>query len=181
MRGRAIAFQFATGTVGEDRTVPASLEATLGGERGSALFEGTLKGLDGVPAFDGSVRAEASDFGALLSALAVDLGSLPEEPLRDEFSAKGALSLSADAIAASDLQLRLGESQATGRISWAGGEVPRLDAKIVLNRIDLDRFLPDAVEPAPPDAASRFRSVGVNRSTRRLWSPCRRSQTTSGA
>ena len=154
VRGRAIAFQFATGTVGEDRTVPASLEASLGGERGSALFEGTLKGLDGVPAFDGSVRAEASDFGALLSALAVDLGSLPEEPLRDEFSAKGALSLSADAVAASDLQLRLGESQATGRTSWEGGDVPRLDAKIVLNRIDLDRFLPDAGEPAPTEATA---------------------------
>ena len=154
VRGRAIAFQFATGTVGEDRTVPASLEASLGGERGSALFEGTLKGLDGVPAFDGSVRAEASDLGALLRALAVDLGSLPEEPLRDEFSAKGALNLSADAMAASDLQLRLGESQATGRTSWEGRDVPRLDAKIVLNRIDLDRFLPDGGAPAPPDAAS---------------------------
>ena len=153
VRGRAIAFQFATGTVGEDRTVPASFEASLGGERGSALFEGTLKGLDGVPAFDGSLRAEAADFGALLSALAVDLGSLPEEPLRDEFSAKGALSLSAGAMAASDVQLRLGESQATGRISWAGGDVPRLDAKVVLNRIDLDRFLPSGGAPAPPDAA----------------------------
>ena len=154
VRGREIEFQLATATVGEDRTVPVSLEATFGGERGTALFEGILKSLDGMPAFDGSVRAEASDFAALLNALAVDLGSLPEAPLGREFSAKGALSLSADAVAASELQLRLGESQVTGALSWEGGDVPRLEAEIDLNRIDLDRFLPDGGGSEPAGAAA---------------------------
>ena len=152
VRGRAIGFQFATGTVGEGRTVPVSLEATLGGERGSALFEGTFKGLDATPTFDGNVRVEASDLGALLNALAVELGSLPAAPLGSAFSAKGALSLSADAIAARDLQVRLGESQATGALSWQDGAVPRLAGEIDLNRIDLDRFLPDSGEPEPVEA-----------------------------
>ena len=152
VRGRAIGFQFATGTVGEGRTVPVSLEATLGGERGSALFEGTLKNLDATPAFDGNVRTEASDLGALLNALAVELGSVPAGPLGSAFSAKGALSLSADAIAARDLQVRLGESQATGALSWQGGDLPRLAGEIDLNRIDLDRFLPDRSEPEPVEA-----------------------------
>ena len=160
VRGRAVEFQFATATVGEDRTLPVSLEAKLGGERGSALFEGTLKGLDGVPAFDGSVRAEAADLGALLDTLAVDLGSLPAEPFGTEFSARGALSLDADAIAASELQVRLGESQATGAVSWQGGDVPRLDARIDLNRIDLDRFLPVAGEPEPAGAAAGSTAAG---------------------
>ena len=160
VRGREIKFQLATATVGEDRTVPVSFEATFGGERGTALFEGTLKSLDGMPAFDGSVRAEASDFAALLNALAVDLGSLPEAPLGSEFSAKGALSLSADAVAASELQLRLGESQLTGALSWEGGDVPRLEAEIDLNRIDLDRFLPDGGEPEPAGAAERSTGDG---------------------
>ena len=160
VRGRAIGFKFATGTVGDDRAVPASLEATFGGERGSALFEGTLRGLDATPAFDGSVRAEASDFGALLNALAVDLGSLPEAPLHAEFSAKGALSLGAEAIAARELQVRLGESQATGALSWDGGEVPRLGANIDLNRIDLDRFLPDGGAPEPAEAEAGSASAG---------------------
>ncbi|MDE0049910.1 MAG: AsmA family protein [Rhodospirillales bacterium] len=160
VRGRAIKFQFATATVGDDRTLPVSLEAKLGGERGSALFEGTLTGLDGVPAFDGSVRAEAADLGALLDTLAVDLGSLPAEPFGAEFSARGALSLGADAIAASELQVRLGESQATGAVSWQGGDVPRLDARIDLNRIDLDRFLPVAGEPEPAGAAAGSTAAG---------------------
>ena len=154
VRGRAIGFQFATATVREDRTVPVSLEATFEGERGSTLFEGTLKDLDGTPAFDGSVKAGASDFGALLNALAVDLGSLPAEPLASAFSAKGKLSLSADAVAASELQVRLGESQATGAVSWEGVDVPRLDAEIDLNRIDLDRFLPNTGEPESAAAAT---------------------------
>ena len=159
-RGRAIAFQFATATVREDRTVPVSLEATFEAERGSTLFEGTLRGLDGTPAFDGSVKAGASDLGALLNALAVDLGSLPAEPLASAFSAKGKLSLSADTVAASELQVRLGESQATGAVSWEGGDVPRLDAEIDLNRIDLDRFLPHAGEPEPAAAAAGSTAAG---------------------
>ena len=153
VRGRAIKFRLATGTVGEDRTLPVSFEATFGGERGSALFEGILKGIDGMPAFDGNVRAEASDFGALLNALAVDLGSLPAEPLGREFSAKGAFSVRADTIAARELQVRLGESQANGTLSWQGGDVPRIAAEIDLNRIDLDRFLPDDGKPMPAGSA----------------------------
>ena len=165
VRGRAIGFKFATGTVGDDRTVPASLEATFGGERGNALFEGTLRGLDATPAFDGSVRAEASDFGTLLNALAVDLGSLPEAPLAGAFSAKGALSVGAEAIAASELQVRLGESQATGALSWEGGEVPRLGANIDLNRIDLDRFLPDGGAPEPAEADTGSTGAGQSGDT----------------
>ena len=154
VRGRAIRFLFATGTVGEDRTVPASLEATIGDEQGTALFEGILRGLDGIPTFDGSVRADAADLAALLNALAVDLGSMPAPPLASEFSVKGALSLSTDAIAASELQVRLGESQVTGALSWEDGDVPLLSAEIDLNRIDLDSFLPVAGEPEPARAAA---------------------------
>ena len=154
VRGRAIRFQLATATLGKDRSLPVSLEATFGDDRGGARFEGTLKGLDGIPAFDGSVRAEASDFGALLNALAVDLGSLPAEPLGNEFSAKGAFSVSANAIAARELQVRLGESQAEGTLSWQGGDVPKLGAEIDLNRLDLDRFLSAGSEPEPARGAS---------------------------
>ena len=153
VRGRAIKFQLATGTVGEDRTLPVSFEATFGGERGNALFEGILNGIDGMPTFDGSVRSEAPDFGALLNALAVDLGSLPAAPLGSEFSAKGEFSVRADTIAARELQVRLGESQANGMLSWQGGDVPRLAAEIDLNRIDLDRFLPDDGKPKPAGSA----------------------------
>ena len=158
LHGRTIAFQLATGTIGEDRALPLSLEASAGGERGTALFEGSVSGIDGTPAFDGTLRAQAADLGALLSALDIDPGALPPASLAGAFSAKGALSAHTGAVAARDLQLRLGESQASGALSWQGGDVPSFDAKIALDRIDLDRFLPAAGAPeaAPevaPDAA----------------------------
>ena len=142
VRGRPVAFQVATSTLGDDGTMPISVEAIFGGERGRALFEGTVRGNGETPAFDGNVRVEAADLGALLSALAVDLGTLPAASLAIEFDAKGALSLNADSIATRELQLRLGESQASGSLSWQGGDVPRLVADIDLNRLDLDQFLP---------------------------------------
>ena len=154
LHGRTIAFQLATGTIGEDRALPLSLEASAGGERGTALFVGSVSGIDGTPAFDGTLRAQAADLGALLSALDIDPGALPPASLAGAFSAKGALSAHTGAVAARDLQLRLGESQASGALSWQGGDVPSFDAKIALDRIDLDRFLPAAGAPeAAPDAA----------------------------
>ena len=153
LRGRAIVFRLATGTIGRDRAMPISLEATFGGERGNALFEGTVRGTDGIPSFDGSVRVQAPHFGALLSALDVGRDALPEAPLASVFSAKGTLSASLDGVAARELQLRLGESQANGALSWQGGGVPSLDAKIALNRIDLDRYLPAGDGPETEPAA----------------------------
>lgn len=144
VRGRTVDFQLATGTIDAERAVPVSLEASAGGERGEALFEGTLRGIDGMPSFDGTMRLQGADLGALLDALAIDLGGLPAAPLAAAFSAKGTLSASADALAGRELQLRLGESQASGALSWQGGGRPFFDADIELNRIDLDRFLPSA-------------------------------------
>ncbi|MDE0389723.1 MAG: AsmA family protein [Rhodospirillales bacterium] len=142
VRGRPIAFQLATSTLRDDGTMPISVEAIFGGERGRALFEGIVRGDGETPAFDGNLRIETADLGALLSAIAVDLGALPAAPLAAEFDARGALSVSGEAIAADELQVRLGESQATGALSWRDGEVPQLAADIDLNRIDLDQFLP---------------------------------------
>ena len=141
-RGRPVTFQLATSTLRDDGTMPISVEAVFGGERGRALFEGIVHGDGETPAFDGNVRIETADLGALLSALAVDLGALPAAPLAAEFDARGVLSVSGEAIAADELQVRLGESQATGALSWRDGEVPQLAADIDLNRIDLDQFLP---------------------------------------
>ncbi len=144
VRGRTVAFQLATGTIDAERVMPVSLDAKVGGERGSALFEGSVRGIDGTPSFEGTMRLQAADLGILLDALAIDRGALPAGPLAGAFSAKGALNASLDALAGRELQIRLGESQASGRLSWQGGERPSLDADIELNRIDLDQYLPSA-------------------------------------
>ena len=144
--------------------MPISVEAIFGGERGRALFEGIVRGDGETPAFDGNIRIEATDFGALLNVLAVDVGALPAAPLASEFDARGALSVSAEEIAANELQVRLGESQATGALSWRGGEVPHLNADIDLNRIDLDQFLPaeasgDAGQPVDEAALAPLQTI----------------------
>ena len=160
VRGRAVAFQLATGSIGSGRSVPISLETTVGDEHGSALFEGSVTVIDGAPSFDGTMRIQAADMGALLSALDIDRGALPAAPLAGALSARGTLSASAETLAARALQVRLGESQATGAISWRDGERPSLDAEIELNRIDLDRYLPPASEAEPAPAAADGDNTG---------------------
>ena len=164
VRGRPVAFQLATSTLRDGGTMPVSVEAIFGGERGRALFEGIVRGDGETPAFDGDMRIEAADLGALLSALAVDLGALPAAPLAAEFDARGALSVSGEAIAADELQVRLGESQATGALSWRDGDVPQLAADIDLNRIDLDQFLPaeetgEASQPGDETALAPLQTI----------------------
>ena len=152
MRGRAVAFQLATGTIGDDRTLPLSLDTSVGGDSGNALLEGTVSGIDGTPSFAGTMRAQGSDLGAMLAALDLELAAVPAAPLANAFSAKGALSADANEIAVRDIQLRLGESQAGGTLSWRDGDAPLLDAKLALNRIDLDQYLPadGGAGAAPP-------------------------------
>ena len=56
LHGRAIAVPTGDGHHRRGPRLPLSLEASAGGERGNALFEGSVSGIDGTPAFDGTLR-----------------------------------------------------------------------------------------------------------------------------
>ena len=156
IRESMVGFRLATGAIEENRDMPATIEAAFNGGLGTVILEGTMRDVDTSPSFDGTMRATAPDFGALLSAFAIDPESVSSAALlSDTFSAKGAFSASAEALAARELQLRLGESQATGALSWRGGDDPFFDAQIALNRIDLDKVIPAGAGADPPPAGAR--------------------------
>ncbi len=168
VEGAAVGFRLATGAVGADGAMPATAELALAGEAGSLSLEGTVRGLDGAPEFAGAMRAMAPDLGTFLAALPVALEGVPAAALPDgAFSARGAIAARAGAVSADDLQLRLGESQASGAVSWRGGATPALAIAMALNRLDLDGFPPadpapaaaTASPPAAPRAAALFRAL----------------------
>ena len=153
IRESMVGFRFATGVIGENRDLPATIEAVFDGGRGTVLIEGTVQNIDDSPSFDGAMRATAPDLGALLSAFVADLEAVPSAALlSDSLSAKGTIRASAEALAVRELLLRLGESQATGALSWRGGDEPFFDARIALNRIDLDEIMPAGAALAPSSA-----------------------------
>lgn len=163
--GAAFDFQLATGAIGADGTMPATAELALADGTGGALLEGTVSGLDGAPGFDGTVRATVPAPGTLLAALPVALEGVPLAALPEgAFSARATVAARADAVSADDIQIRLGESQATGAVSWRGGTAPSLSLEMALNRLDLDGFPPGAPAPADsptaaPDMAALFRAL----------------------
>lgn len=166
--GAAFDFQLATGAIGADGTMPATAELALADGTGGALLEGTVSGLDGAPGFDGTVQATVPAPGALLAALPVALEGVPLAALpAGAFSARATVAARADAVSADDIQIRLGESQATGAVSWRGGTAPSLSLEMALNRLDLDGFPPGAPVPAEPadsptaapDMAALFRAL----------------------
>lgn len=166
--GAAFDFQLATGAIGADGAMPATAELALADGTGGALLEGTVSGLDGAPGFDGTVRATVPTPGTLLAALPVALEGVPLAALPEgAFSARATVAARADAVSADDIQIRLGESQATGAVSWRGGTAPSLSLEMALNRLDLDGFPPGAPVPAEPadsptaapDMAALFRAL----------------------
>ena len=166
--GAAFDFQLATGATGADGAMPATAELALADGTGGALLEGTVSGLDGAPGFDGTVRATVPTPGTLLAALPVALEGVPLAALPEgAFSARATVAARADAVSADDIQIRLGESQATGAVSWRGGTAPSLSLEMALNRLDLDGFPPGAPVPAEPadsptaapDMAALFRAL----------------------
>ena len=163
--GAAFDFQLATGAIDADGAMPATAELALADGTGGALLEGTVSGLDGAPGFDGTVRATVPAPGTLLAALPVALEGAPLAALPEgAFSARATVAARADAVSADDIQIRLGESQATGAVSWRGGTAPSLSLEMALNRLDLDGFPPGAPAPADsptaaPDMAALFRAL----------------------
>ena len=168
--GAAFDFRLATGAIGADGAMPATAELALADGTGDVLLEGTISGLDGAPGpgFDGTVRATAPAPGALLAALPGALEGAPRALLPEgAFSARATVAARADAVSADDIQIRLGESQATGAVSWRGGTAPSLSLEMALNRLDLDGFPPGAPgpaeaaasPPAAPDMTALFRAL----------------------
>ncbi len=76
------------------------------------------------------------------------LGSWRGEPLNDaRFSLKTRLRATRDQATADPLELRTGDSVATGGLLWDdSGEIPFLDLKLVSERLDLRQILPE-LEP----------------------------------
>jgi len=137
VRGLKTSFQIASGRKREDGHMPVSLKFELGDGLAQLGFEGKIFARDAGSDGSGILRASGPNLAALAEAMGV--GSA-QSLTSDNFSLKAEAALSEAGLTLSDLQFRLGETQANGAISYLIGTPARLEAALNINRFDLDKI-----------------------------------------
>ena len=150
-------------------TLDASLER-LGGRRPASVglrvgitgaqldFGGSVsEAKDGLD-FSGKLRATSPNLSAAMIALGWSgLAALPA--LNQSMALDGNLSTGGQKLVLSGLSLRLGESEATGSLTYQPGAIGRAAATLSLTRFDLEKWLPrepgQAEKKAEASAAKR--------------------------
>ncbi len=154
-RNAPVAFRLATSSISERGDLPATIELDLGTDQAALVLEGTVQGVRSNPAFAGNVRASGGDLGAVLATLSIEIeNDAVADRLGHPFAAKGTISASQTALALEALNLRLGESKATGSIGWRDAAVPEVDIALALSRLDLDALAGPVAAPEPGDQSA---------------------------
>lgn len=140
-KGVPLRFEGRAGKLVADGKTPIALSVDFTEAR--AGFTGALAlGAPG-PGVTGKLEAEGPDLANFAAVLGAAAGAAPEVPvlLAQPFSFEAAVALSAGGIEVNDISLELADTRATGAVNVASGEVPRIDAALSFNRIDLDEWL----------------------------------------
>ena len=138
-------------------TIDASLER-LGGNRPAGVglrlgitgaqldFGGSVSDAKDGPEFSGKLRASSPNLSAAAAALGLaQLAVLPA--VNQSMAFEATLNTGGRKLVLSQASLRLGESGATGSITYQPGEIGRAAATLSLTRVDLEKWLP--LKPAP--------------------------------
>jgi uncharacterized protein involved in outer membrane biogenesis len=153
VNGAPLKLDLAVGTKSAaGHTAEVSLEA--GG--GKLSFKGTLSELGPNARLAGVASVSADQLTTFIETL-VRLAGQPEPALppllAGKFSFDGAIDVSQTAVAARDFKMALGQDNGSGSLSVTLKPALALDGKIVVPRLDLDRWLAALARP-PASAAA---------------------------
>ncbi|CAA6603529.1 exported hypothetical protein [Rhodospirillaceae bacterium LM-1] len=135
-----------------DRASPLNIEFTLPGPGFKARYGGLLSLLSGGYAARGKLVVEAPSLEGLARSLGVAQGLAPD-PLRIEST----MAASADTISLDETRIELAGGKGYGKLKLVLGAESRLEARLEMDRLDLDRLTPKGTMPqavAAPVAAT---------------------------
>ncbi|MDP6587848.1 MAG: AsmA family protein [Alphaproteobacteria bacterium] len=152
MRGLETAFQIASGRKRGDGQIPVSFKVELGEGMAQLGFEGMLFARQAGSEGSGTLRASGPDLADLLAQLGIGgAQSLAAE----KFSLKASAEISETSLNLDELQIRLGETRASGAIAYVMGSPAQLDAALTINRFDLDRIAENGAPASGAESASQ--------------------------
>lgn len=117
-------------------------------------FSGSARPAAGGIALDGDVEAESDNLRGLLDWLGIASDGVPADRLRKASLASHVV-LAADQLALSGLDLSVDATRLTGAATVALRERPGIGARVAIDRLNLDAYLPGSPEkPAAQQAAA---------------------------
>lgn len=132
-------------------------DVTLEAGGGKLSFKGTLSELGPNARLAGIASVSAEQLTTFIGTL-VRLSGQPEPALppllAGKFNFDGAIDVSQTAVAAKDFKMALGQDNGSGSLSVTLKPALALDGKLVVPRMDLDRWLATLARPATPAPAA---------------------------
>ena len=125
-------------TEGEVTLSQASVRLPGGGE--ASLF-GFMTAAKGQPKFDGTLEARTDNLRSVFEWLKLDISDLPAERLR-KFSLAAKIRGDAKMVQVLDAKLRVDATQVRGGVTVALRKRPSFGARIEIDRLNLDAYLP---------------------------------------
>lgn len=160
-RGLPVSFNINVGEIIHGRTVPFNLRLGFAPGDMKMQMSGTVVGIGDAPRVKGTVKGEAMSLAALIQAARPV--RLPG-PLGQAFSFEAAIDAGADGAEVKGIDLRLGDTRASGAINLKLGRTISIAVRLGASRVDLDQWLDAPDIAAPADAAASGESSGSPRS-----------------
>jgi len=152
--GLALGFDANIGRIAAGAALPLILDLDVAKGTGKVSIKGSLSR----PDTKGEFKGKASVSGAEAMALVRVLTAVAGAPVADIAGLKQVISLRSDVIATAaelglnNLELKLGETTATGAINATLGATRQIDVALDVNRVDLNSWIPaEAAEKDKPD------------------------------
>jgi uncharacterized protein involved in outer membrane biogenesis len=137
--------------VGARESAGHNADITLETGGGKLVFDGTLSDLSPNTRLLGNVSMHADSLTGFLAALLTAAGQeAPPWPplLAGKFSFDGVIEKSPNTLAARDYRIALGEDSGAGNMSLTLAPSIVLDARLVMPKIDIDKWMAELAKPA---------------------------------
>ena len=166
--GIPLSYKISLGAIIQGRTVPFSADVRILPGDVRTRMSGTLAGLPTEPRFKGRITVDGANLTGFLAALG-GRARLPEI-LSRRFALKADVAAAADAVSVSELDLSLDRIRGSGAIDITLGESIDADAKLTVNRLDVDSLLKPAT-PAAAEGNSAAQAQGAAKASREIAPP----------
>ena len=142
-KGIPLGFEVDAGKIATGESTPVSLRLNFPAAKAETRISGTLSVNARGPEVTAKLRSQGPDLGRFAALLMSAGGPTPELPgfLARPFTLESTLAYSAKGIEINDIAIQLEETRASGALNIQLGKVPRIDAALSFNRIDLDQWL----------------------------------------
>ncbi len=158
-RGGVIRDVVLNGDLTEGLATISQLSAQFPGGSDLAVF-GSVAAVDGVPQFDGEIETTVNDLRGVVDWLGVDIPDIPADRLR-KLNLTTKIFAKPSQVQIAGLDLRLDNSRLTGGITVAVRDRPSFGANIVVDRLNIDSYLPRPAKPGKAKSAvSKSAKVG---------------------